>query len=181
LDYELGALHAPPTLLVGLVRSGAGPTTGSILVRREVFDQIGGFHPEMPAMYEDQVWLTKAFLSVPAYLGPEPLDRYRQHNESITARAGQGRADFYPVLTRERKVFLLWVARYLEAHGVTDPELLAALDSALAPYRHPYAYLVSHPTQLARSLAWRVTPARIRRRIWAHAYRLRHCSDLRRR
>ena len=125
--------------------------------------------------------MTKAFLSVPIYLGPEPLDRYRQHDESITARAGHGRADFYPLLTRERKVFLLWVAQYLEDRGIADPELLGALDVALAPYRHPFAHLVFHPTQLARSLAWRVMPARIRRRIWGHVYRLRHRSGLPRR
>ncbi|MBX3438091.1 MAG: glycosyltransferase [Planctomycetaceae bacterium] len=133
LDVPLDTLLEPPQLLTRLYPLGTGqaPCMCSLLVRREVFERIGGFEERFLGFYEDQAFLTKVYLSETVYVSSGCWDRYRIHPNSCSAaveRLGQ-HDDF-------RRTYLQWFKSYLVSRGVSDSEIWTALDDAMQQLEH---------------------------------------------
>jgi glycosyltransferase involved in cell wall biosynthesis len=127
LGVRAGTVVHPPALLPLFLRGEAAvPCTCSIVVRREVFEQIGGFEASFPNMYEDQVFYSKVCLEAPVLVADTCWDRYRQHPGSTCStaeRTGQERA--------ARRTFLNWLEQYVAARQIKDPEVWKALREEL--------------------------------------------------
>ena len=106
--------------------AGAGVTG---LVRRSVFEAVGGFEERFRGLYEDQAFLAKVWLRYPVYFSSRPWYHYRQHDASCSRRTS--RADYW----RLRGVFLEWLESYVGPLG--DPRVVAAVGRARRqlPYR----------------------------------------------
>ena len=136
----LDVVIPPGTLLAGLISDGSVPPyTCSVLIRREVFDRLGGFEDAFTGLFEDQVFFAKVFLHEAVYVASACWDRYRQHDASACAVAyATGQA--HPVdVSPARGVFLEWVAAYLTRAAPQNAALRAQLAEALRSYRFPTA------------------------------------------
>jgi glycosyltransferase involved in cell wall biosynthesis len=106
-----------PGILLSYIRTGGGlPAPCSVLTRRDVLDEVGGFEPEFPGMYDDEALFFKVMLHFPVFVTSERWDKYRQHDESFCERAIRaGLWDRNPrVLTPDKRRLLLWQRRYLD-------------------------------------------------------------------
>ena len=92
------------------------------LVRRSVFDAVGGFEERFRTLYEDQSFLIRVFLRYPIYMSSRVWILYRQHDDSCCAQISQ------PAYLRVRGVFLDWLKDDVERLG--DRRVSAALRRA---------------------------------------------------
>ena len=106
--------------LVGVDTFG-GPGV-DLLVRRSVFDAVGGFEDRFRIMYDDASFLIKVFLRYPIYISSRAWILYRQHENSSDA----GMTEF--AYLRVRGVFLDWLKDDVMQLG--DPRVSAALRRA---------------------------------------------------
>jgi len=138
------SLLEAPTLLTRFLRlTDIAPCPSSVLIRRNLVEQVGGFEERFRGLYEDQVFFAKVSLSQPVFVSSECSTRYRQHpnsNCSITQETAQHATG--------RLAFLRWLADYLSKHGVNNGALRKALRREIWPYRHPN---LDRIYQLARS------------------------------
>jgi glycosyltransferase involved in cell wall biosynthesis len=122
-----------PTLLTRFLRlTDIAPCPSSVLIRRNLVEQVGGFEERFCGSYEDQVFFAKVCLSAPVFVSSECSARYRQHpnsNCSITQETAQH--------ATARLAFLRWLADYLSKQGVNNGALRKALRREIWPYRHP--------------------------------------------
>ncbi len=115
IDPPEAALTIYPLALV----NGAGV---DLLVRRSVFDAVGGFEERFRGMYDAQSFLVKAFLRYPIYISSRAWLLYRQHDDSCCAQISQS------AYFRVRGAFLDWLKDEVEQLG--DPRVRAALRRA---------------------------------------------------
>ena len=184
LGVRPDSLLPPPLLLVRALRDRAPlPCTCSIIMRRQVVEATGGFEPEFRRVYTDQAFYAKLLLATPIYVSGRCWDRYRQHPRSsifVATAAGE----VHPELPHPaRYVFLEWLERYLDRHGLRDTEVWRALQHQLWLYRHPALHrtlkqMQSVPDRMKRAfwevgvsgafrIGRRVLPAALRERLWA--------------
>jgi GT2 family glycosyltransferase len=106
-----------------------------MLVRRQALEAVGGFEESFRGLFEDQVIRAKLFLLGPAYVSDHCFDKYRQHQESCcsVARATGN-------TTQVRRRYLQWLASYLSAAGIDDPDIRRKLRRRLAGDRLPMLY-----------------------------------------
>lgn len=119
----------PPELMEWLypLGKGAAPSMNSLLVRRQVIHQLNGFVNEFCGMYEDQVFLTKVYLSHAVYVSDQICDRYRIRNGSICERVNRnGGYHIY------RRRYLHWAKRYMEQNGIRHHRIRKLLAGAFA-------------------------------------------------
>jgi glycosyltransferase involved in cell wall biosynthesis len=139
---------APPRMLIAFLEDGGTvPCMGSVLVRREAVERVGGWEDSFRNICTDQVFHAKLCLTFPVLIADACWDRYRQHENSscqTVARAGQSQA------AMER--YLTWLEKYIRDEGVRDPLVWAAVRKALRPYRRPRLHRVE---QFARRLRTR--------------------------
>jgi glycosyltransferase involved in cell wall biosynthesis len=163
-----GRVHRPPTLLDKVLLSGRGhvPCTCSVMVRRTALDIVGGF--EHFQLYEDQTLWVKLFLRYPVYVSEFVGARYRQHDESMSARA-QRSGDYDRTRPHSaRAVFLDWVHDHVAAAGRPDDSTDGALRRAMAVNDQDWTGLsfadriivvsfavTDRSRRLARRLRWR--------------------------
>lgn len=126
-------IHHPPTLahLLYPLGKGVSPCPSSWMIRREVIELVGGWEEHLRPVYEDQGFLSKAYLETPVWVSSRCWDRYRRHQGQIvmnTTDLGYQEARFE---------FLSWYSKYVKDHAVDDDELRRALKRATWPYRHP--------------------------------------------
>src|SRR5262245_21359699 len=123
-------LH-PPTLLLRMLRNETrSPGTCSVLVRRPVATDVGGFERRFRGMYEDQAFLAKVCLTAPVLVTDDVVARYRQHSGSSYARArAAGTAD------AAEGIYLEWLAREGSRHPPRRPGPDLAPTRAILP-RH---------------------------------------------
>jgi glycosyltransferase involved in cell wall biosynthesis len=146
-------VHPPPNLALQLYPLGRGvsPCPSSWLLRRELIDRVGGWEEHIPAVYEDQGFLGKAYLVASVWVSSRCWDRYRRHPGqlvSVTDSEGYRAA---------RRAYLAWYEDHLRRNGVDDERLLRSLRRAWWPYRHPRlaAARRSAGTLRARARRWR--------------------------
>ena len=153
LGVQPDTLFAPPTLLTHFLRDpGAVPCLCSLLARRQIVVDLGGFDDAIQHLYEDQVLLVKLCCAGHVYVQSACGEWYRQHSASSSAVATQA-GDYHPVWPHPaRYIFLTWLARYLSAQGTTDRALRKALQTALRVYHYPTLYRFITP--LSYSMRW---------------------------
>lgn len=96
LDPPDGALAVKPL--------GRGETGGvDVLVRRSVFDAVGGFEERFRGLFEDQAFFLKVYLHFPVYISSRNWLLYRRHNASCNALTKP--TDYW----RQRGFFLDWL------------------------------------------------------------------------
>ncbi len=134
LGVPANSVIEPPTLvlLFFLVQRATIPNPSSILVRREILEQVHGFEETFRTLYDEQAFYAKVCLQAPVFAADACWSRYRQHPDSLVARARQGGQEY--VL---RLAFLRWLEAYLTDLGVAEPEIRSALQRQLRRYRHP--------------------------------------------
>jgi glycosyltransferase involved in cell wall biosynthesis len=119
LDQPLSPLELLPLYLRG---NAAVPCPCSILVRRSVMADIGGFAEEFSSIYEDQAFYAKVCLATSVIASGRCWDKYRQHPQSSMAAARRGGKEI-----ESRSFFLEWLEGYMLHQDVRDIELWLAL------------------------------------------------------
>jgi glycosyltransferase involved in cell wall biosynthesis len=122
----------PPSLLLQLspLGKGASPCQGDFIVRREIFDKVGGFEDRFVGAYEDHAFLAKVYLVTPIYVSSTTLMWYRRHPDScmsVVSREGKRQAAL--------REFLEWLDRYLMEQRILTPTILSALRRARWPHK----------------------------------------------
>jgi glycosyltransferase involved in cell wall biosynthesis len=145
----------PPEALLLLYPLGKAesPCPSCLIVRRSVVESVGGFETSFIGplqMYEDQAFLTKAYLSTPVYFSDRTWLKYRQHDSSCMAQNVKG--GHYDAVRRH---FLAWFARHLADVGFTELKVWRKLRIANWPYRHPRLDGTVRNIQLTIRRVWR--------------------------
>lgn len=126
-------LVEPPKMLILLLQNKVqNPTTCNAMIRRKVFDEIGGFQEKFMGMFEDQAFFVKVLLDKPVFVSDTFWAKYRQHPDSccsVAERTGKS--------LEARRALLNWSAGYFTEKGVTDAVVWKTLQKELWPYRHP--------------------------------------------
>lgn len=136
LGVKPGTILTPPDLLTACLRGRAAvPCTCSLLVRRSVVEEIGGFEETFHSVFTDQAFYAKLFLAAPVYVADDYWDKYRQHSSSSCSVAEQEGQ-----LQAKRLAYLHWVGDFLTARSYTHGPLWEALQEALWSHRHPYVH-----------------------------------------
>ena len=109
-------VYEPPSLIGNFIQNDAYSPAG-MLLRRTLFDRVGGFEESFRDLYEDQVFATKICRSAPVYVSGRCWYRYRRHPNSccLTAQSG-GRFE------ASRSRFLRWMVSYLEQEGLAGSD-----------------------------------------------------------
>jgi glycosyltransferase involved in cell wall biosynthesis len=110
------------------------PCPSNFMVRRALFNAVGGFEESFRGpmqMYEDQAFLSKAYLAGRPYFCDRLWVKYRIHDQSCMAMY---KSDHYDQ-TRQR--FLQWLRGYLKSTHAGSPRIWMALWRAELPYRNP--------------------------------------------
>ena len=147
LHVPPGRLIAPPEFLIRCVQGKASvPCTCSILLRRSIVADLGGFEPGFPKLYDDQVFYSKLFLRAGVLPVEGCWSRYRRHPQSMTMRAAAD-ASF----REARRVYLTWLQEYVQRSPVAAAAMAPTLSRELWRCRHPMAdYLLDRVEFLAR-------------------------------
>jgi glycosyltransferase involved in cell wall biosynthesis len=126
-----------------------------LLVRRGVFEAVGGFEDQFRGLYEDQAFNVKVFLRHRIYVSSRAWLRYRQHNASFIHRST--RTEFL----RVRGDFLDW---FEEDDGrLVDVRVHAAVRRARRglPYQRLYARIAdSLPSEFKKRVKRALTARR---------------------
>ncbi len=167
--FRPNQLVEPPNVLTGFLNdSGAVPCMCSLLTRRDLVEQVGGFDAVFDGLYEDQAFYAKLALAAPVYVTDQRWARYRQHPDSICAMSQKNGGE-----RAARRHFLTWLSNYLTTHDVADEALWSALERAMYPYHHPARHLARDTARrmpkrifrLTRSTARKVVPSPLRRHL----------------
>jgi glycosyltransferase involved in cell wall biosynthesis/SAM-dependent methyltransferase len=127
LGIPTETLYAPPTLLLSLYPLGQGtaPSMSNLLARREFVEKVGGFEEDFRGLYEDQAFLTKAYLHGSVFVSGECWDKYRIHPDSCLS-VGTEAGQYQTVRLR----FLNWFESYLKDQKIADEAIWSALRKA---------------------------------------------------
>ena len=115
------------------------PTPQNAIMRRDLVAQVGGFEDEFRGMFEDQVFFAKTHLVSHCYVDGRSWAKYRQHDDSCTARSSGRMHDI-----RARARFLRWLHRYLRRHKVKDAAVRVALTWAWIEVVDQLAHLAAN-------------------------------------
>jgi glycosyltransferase involved in cell wall biosynthesis len=131
LGVEPDRLYEPPRLFNVLMRNRAQtPTTCNAMIRRTLFERVGGFVDAFAGMFEDQVFFAKALLAAPAYVDHRNWAKYRQHDESCSGRAPGSSEEL-----RARLHFLSWLRGYVATAGAVPASARVAITRAVIDTR----------------------------------------------
>lgn len=128
-SYPLGVtpntLIEPPALVLLLLENKfQNPTTCSALLRRKVYDELGGFQEAFRGMFEDQAFFLKLCMRELVFVSDLCWARYRQHPESCCAIAERSAMTY----TAARLPLLRWFKKYLVENRIKNAMVWRALD-----------------------------------------------------
>lgn len=135
--------YEPPALLTGLLRNEVNaPATCGVLIRSQVFADVGGFEESFTGLFEDRAFFAKVYLKTSVFIIKECLDWYRQHPDS-TCNVEQKTGRYNPYSRSEPHLaFLQWLKSYLLQQNIQEPEVWQGLRISLLPYQNlPLHYL----------------------------------------
>ncbi len=136
IGVEPETVVAPPDLLtMMLADENIHPAICSLLGRRSVCLEVGGFPDELGSMYEDTGFLSSIFLRSKVLVTGECSAVYRMHDDSACTRALASGEYHLSEPNQARGRYLSWLERHLTERTVTDEQLWGALRDQLAPYR----------------------------------------------
>ena len=126
-----------------------------ILIRRSVFDAVGGFEESFRGHFEDQAFYMKVFLRYPIYLSSRCWLRYRQHDASCQGKATR------KAKWRRRGEYLDWVQGLVDGGWLDDPRVNAAVRRS----RRQIPYLVLAASIVQTAERFRVPRERFHRGV----------------
>ena len=182
IPIDVNRLVEPATmpLLFFLQDQDIYPCTCSVLVRRWVFETVGGFEETFRVFNEDMAFYSKVFLKkIPAFISTECWDRYRQHENSSWA-IEKNQAFYFPPWRPHPAWlnYMYWLESYMLEREIDEIEISKALERNLWPSRHPTFSTVVwniflRPVLLAISIAISILrpilPAHFRHWLWGSA------------
>jgi len=113
----------PPVAALKLISVGSGSCGGiSLLVRRRVFEAVGGFEERFRGFFEDRTLLIKVYLRYTVYMSSRVWIFYRQHDASCCAQI-TSTSDLHM-----QGVFLDWLQE--DAERLKNPRVAAAIRRA---------------------------------------------------
>ncbi|MBW4663197.1 MAG: glycosyltransferase [Chroococcus sp. CMT-3BRIN-NPC107] len=185
LGVRPDSLIEPPTLLTLLLKNEAEtPGTCSILVRREIVNEVGGFEDSFRGMYDDQVFLAKIWLKASVFVESGYWDRYRQHPAS-TCHVAAAMGEYNPLgqPNSSHLAFLKWLEQYLVTQNIQEQEVWDALKAALAAYQQPNLSEISNPflnqgkqvNQTLKSIVKQILPAAFQNKLRAQWQGSQYC------
>ncbi|BAY31963.1 family 2 glycosyl transferase [Nostoc carneum NIES-2107] len=131
-------VKSPALISLFLEQQAETPGTCSVLLRRDVVKDVGGFEESFRGMFEDQAFFYKVCLKFPVFVESGCWDRYRQHSQSSCSIA-ETQGEYNPEQPNYAySTFLNWLEQYLLIQEITDQKIWQALRVVLLPYRHPY-------------------------------------------
>ncbi|MDJ0799404.1 MAG: glycosyltransferase [Calothrix sp. MO_167.B12] len=182
-SVQFDTLIQPPTQLIPYLLDGGEtyPCMCSVLIRSEVFRDIGAFEEEFRNANEDMVFHSKVFLNAQVFVSSKCWDWYRIHPNSYWQSA--------PTIIRqdnqkvERLKYLTWLEKYLSKQEIQNPAVYKALRKALFPYNHPQLYAFvqffhNYVKKIKSLLKWigkQLLPISVRRCLKAQ-YKLKNTS-----
>jgi hypothetical protein len=134
LPFAPGTVISPPRMLRAVLRNGtiAVPTC-SLLVRTQRLSTVEDDLAAFRATYEDQVINTLLHLRATAVISGATDAWYRQHPDSLTAKAKRTGQDADSGASPARREFLAWLTSLPDlAPARADPELRALVEAELA-------------------------------------------------
>lgn len=150
---EAGRLLLPPEpLTVILTDEDRHPTNCSMMVRREVCVEIGGWEEQFRDMYDDTIFLAKLFLRTPVLVTDDCSSIYRRHAASTCHRAWESGLYDPGKPNASRAAFLRWLEGYLDRQRREDPGLARVLRRELLPYDRPALHTLRTVTR--RTWGW---------------------------
>ncbi|MEH2436130.1 MAG: glycosyltransferase family 2 protein [Nostoc sp.] len=168
LGIKPDTLVKPPTLIkIFLEGKAETPGTCSVLMRRELVQDVGGFEESFRGMFEDQAFFYKVSLKASVFIESGCWDRYRQHQNS-SCYVAEAQGHYNPIQWNSAQlIFLTWLEKYFSKQGVKDNEIWQPLNIALFLYRRPKLYKLSKAVQnwqgrikrLLKSIARHTLPA----------------------
>jgi glycosyltransferase involved in cell wall biosynthesis len=146
---QFDTLVEPQTqLLLFLQNPLVFPCTCSVLIRRQIYEEVGGFEEGFKNAHEDMVFHSKVFLRAPVYVSSTCWDFYRMHPDSYWRSAEkQGKGEETRYLGRLK--YLNWLEQYLSEEKINSPAVWKALNKALWTYRYP---ILSKSKRLVKKL-----------------------------
>jgi glycosyltransferase involved in cell wall biosynthesis len=135
-------LIQPPTLVPNLLDSHerAIPCVCSVIVRRSIFAELGGFEDQFRSKFEDSVFWIKVFTTKPVLLSDQIWGRYRQHQTNSCVIAKQTGHWQRGTLSPARETYLNWVATYFKAIAFQDAKIWRKLNQELWGYQNQNLY-----------------------------------------
>ncbi|BAZ10121.1 family 2 glycosyl transferase [Calothrix sp. NIES-4071] len=144
LGVQPDTIVKPPTM-VKLFLQGKAETPGtcSVLMRRSLFKDVGGFEESFRGMFEDQAFFYKTCLHKTVFVESGCWDRYRQHLDSCCYVA-QVEGKYDPLKPNlGNSIFLNWLEKHFCEQRIKDKDVWQAFNKAMLPYRHPKLYYLS--------------------------------------
>lgn len=148
---QASQLYQPPTLAALFWRSKARtPGTCSVLIRRQVFEEVGGFEESFRGMYEDRVFFSKVYLNKAVFVINECFDRYRAHSESSCSVARKKINPFRP--EPAYLTFLNWMEEYLLKQGIENQDVWRGFRKRKLIYNNPLLFILLKIKNQAKTL-----------------------------
>jgi hypothetical protein len=120
------------------------PACGSVLMRRSLVTEVGGWTDQFRGQYEDMILYAKLLsASAAVYVDGRVHSRYRQHEANGWVADLAANPWRPPWLSHSRQRYLEWVERYLAEQPGVSREVRAALAFALLRYRQPFRFLLT--------------------------------------
>lgn len=142
-------LYYAPQLasLVYPLGKGPGFCTCGLILKKKIFDEIGGFDERFIGknqLYEDQVLFVKLCLHANVYISSVCNNLYRQRPDSLMhGLYSEGYS------SKGRLFFLNWLKAYLKEKNIADQAINSLLKKAHMRYQYPTLYKVLGKIRLA--------------------------------
>jgi glycosyltransferase involved in cell wall biosynthesis len=120
-------------ILAGYLKGNVSvPCPCSVIARRAIVEQVGGFEESIGTILEDQAFFAKMLIAGPVHIATQTWDRYRIHPDSACAVA-ERRGE----VLAARLAFLGWLEGYLKQQGVEHRRVWSALRADRWRCRYP--------------------------------------------